>query len=496
MAAPTPEPVLDLGAASPTLLVSLAIVTAAGLLALASLVKLPRSIMLFAGGVGAGLLAGSPRDALPPTLLLGLLLPPLLYSAAVRRSVELVRELAGPGLLLGAVLLVATALAGAGAVAGLAPELGWAGAALLGILASVSDTRLADELGHADKVPRRIAEILEAQSVVAPVLLLSAFLIISKAAGGAPPSAETVLRTLLADWLGGAVLGLALGFAVLRLRGALDTAPIETALSFATPFAAAAAAQLLGIAVVTPIIVAALVINRGGIDRRTGATNSSPEARVIARNFWREAALLLSSLQFLLSGFALPGAVAELGDTSLAMPALLAAALLAAALLAAAQLAVALITPVGARGLRPRLVLAALPGRSALALLIVLAIPETGADGERFLARDTVLVTVVLFVVGSVIVQWLFLGPLLRRLGYDAPDPSAKEQAAAVDRALAGADGRDAGAVAATRLRLLKLRRAGAIDDAAALDGQDRLDFARCARARLEGVEPQPAQSN
>ncbi|MBX9815968.1 MAG: hypothetical protein A4S12_02285 [Proteobacteria bacterium SG_bin5] len=491
MAAPTPEPVLDLGAASPTLLVSLAIVTAAGLLALASLVKLPRSIMLFAGGVGAGLLAGSPRDALPPTLLLGLLLPPLLYSAAVRRSVELVRELAGPGLLLGAVLLVATALAGAGAVAGLAPELGWAGAALLGILASVSDTRLADELGHADKVPRRIAEILEAQSVVAPVLLLSAFLIISKAAGGAPPSAETVLRTLLADWLGGAVLGLALGFAVLRLRGALDTAPIETALSFATPFAAAAAAQLLGIAVVTPIIVAALVINRGGIDRRTGATNSSPEARVIARNFWREAALLLSSLQFLLSGFALPGAVAELGDTSLAMP-----ALLAAALLAAAQLAVALITPVGARGLRPRLVLAALPGRSALALLIVLAIPETGADGERFLARDTVLVTVVLFVVGSVIVQWLFLGPLLRRLGYDAPDPSAKEQAAAVDRALAGADGRDAGAVAATRLRLLKLRRAGAIDDAAALDGQDRLDFARCARARLEGVEPQPAQSN
>jgi monovalent cation/hydrogen antiporter len=481
---------------SPTLLWSLAITSVAGLLVVASTCRVPRSILLFGGGAVLAGMLGSPRQVVDPGLLLGFLLPPLLYAATVTTSLDLVKRVLVSGLLAGALLACLTIAAVAVAAGAMLPHFAWSSLVLLGVVVAVSDTRLIDELGHEARVPRPVADALRGQSLAAPFVLLSTATLVADHLGSAPPRLVEIAATLALDWLVGGAVGIVIGWLVSRLRRGIDTGPIEISVSIATPFAITAVAELLGLSVIAPLVTAALTISAASIDPRTGRAVASSDARLIARNFWREATLVLGGLQFFLTGFVLPGVLTQIDSPEIQEACAVAFALLlvvGSVQVTFAYIAAHLWSADKRRASRRNhaLLIGLLPSRSSLGLLIALGLPTTLPEGRAFPERDLILVVTAMIVVVSVLLKWLTLSVILNRL---AAQQERSGESAQSDAILAGVDGSNTQAVRRARTQLLARRRAGDLGDKSTLDANTRLDAAAYAHATLNasssGSEP------
>jgi CPA1 family monovalent cation:H+ antiporter len=454
--------------------VSLLIVAVALLLALARGLRLPHSLVLFAGGLSLSFIPGLPEVRIEPKLVLGLFLPPMLYASTVVVSVHLVRHVLLPGLVAGAVLVVAAAGSAALAAHALLSDLDWTSAILLGLVASVSDTRALEETGRDKEVPRAIADVLQGQQIAVPLVLLSAFQLTSGALGGPPPEWHVIASRLAWDWLGGLAAGSAAGLAVVWLRRRIGKAQIEIAVSIATPFLAALLANLLELSVPAVVIVTALTVSAHIVDPKTGETISSPEARITAKNLWREAKVVLSGILFMMVGYALPRAVGAIERFSLPRLALAAMAVLAVVL--AVQFVGALMALALPRGRipgqdgssmsRPKaaLVTSWISSRSAIGLVIALAIPYSLPSGEPFEDHDLILVLAAFVIVGSILVQGVTTPLVMRWAGFGGAAERRAEEALLRNR-LGRLDPTDATAVAEARRALLALRRDNRIGD-------------------------------
>jgi NhaP-type Na+/H+ or K+/H+ antiporter len=271
------------------------------------------------------------------------------------------------------------------------------------------------------------------------------------------------------------VLGLALGRAVAWLRERARPAPVEIAVSLATPYAGSLASTALGVSVVVTIVAAALVIAAVRIDPGTGEQRTSAEARVSAVAFWEEVNLVLSAVLFVMAGRALPEAMAALQQWPLGRLLGAAAGLLALVLLvqfAFSLAAAALPHPAAELGTReeaPRVavawVMAWASTRSVVGLVIALSVPTTLPDGGPFAARDLILALSALAIVGSVLLQGLTLGVAVRRAGLaERAETEAERRAAreAVGQARAEAEG---GGHDAARRTVLGLRAENRVGD-------------------------------
>ena len=436
-------------------------------LALGRLAPVPDTLVLFGAGLASALVPGLPPPHLDPRLALELFLPPLLYAGASRASFHLLRFSLLSGVLLGAALSLATVAAVALAAR---PLLGlpWTGAVLLGAVAAVFDTRLFHEAEGRPHVPRPVADALKAREMVARVVAVSALALGLEALGGEAPSAGTALLQVAWQLAGGAALGLALGRAVAWLRERARPAPVEIAVSLATPYAGSLASTALGVSVVVTITAAALVIAAVRIDPGTGEQRTSAEARVSAVAFWEEVNLVLSAVLFVMAGRALPEAMAALHAWPLGRLVGAAAALLALVLLVQfgfSLAAAALPHPAEELGTREEAPRAAVAGvmawastRSVIGLVIALSVPAALPGGGPFAARDLVLAVSALMIVGSVLLQGLTLGAAVRRAGLaERGEVEAERRAAreAVGRARGEAEGggHDAGRRAVLGLR-------------------------------------------
>ncbi|HEY0419817.1 MAG TPA: cation:proton antiporter [Acetobacteraceae bacterium] len=330
---------------------------------------------------------------------------------------------------------------------------------------------------------RALTDAFAGQAVSARLVVVTLYMLARTAVGGPPPEAAAALLRLGIDLVGGGLLGLVVGLAVVALRRRIDPAVVEVAISIATPFLAAALAQAVGVSVAVVIVVAALTVSARAVDRQTGQAISSPEARLVARHVWSEAEMMLSAALYFLIGRALPEALTALsqyGGLHLGLAAAVLLALVLALQFGLALLAIAMPwtprmpgedgRPAGA--VRVAAVAAWSAHRSAIALALALAVPATTADGRLFPDRDLVLALTGLLVVGSGLLQGTTLPALLgwARLGGAAEEAQEKdlaqsEAAAAQDRARAVTDPETAAAEG--RQALVRLRGRDAIGDAA-----------------------------
>jgi NhaP-type Na+/H+ or K+/H+ antiporter len=454
------------------------------LLAVARLTGLPPSAVVFAGGLASALLpVPLPPLRTNPEVVLGLLLPPLLYAGVVALSVDLLRHALVRGVLAGAALVIGIALAVALAAHALLPGLDPVACLLLGVCAAIGDTRLPQETGQHRHLPRALTDAFAGQAVSARLIVVTLYVLARSAVGGPPPEVGAALLRLGTDLVGGGCLGLTFGLAVVALRRRIGPAAVEVAISIATPFLAAALAEAVGVSVAVVIVVAALAVSTRSVDRRTGQAISSPEARLVARHVWSEAEVMLSAALYFLVGRALPEALAALNHYGWLHLGLTAAVLLA--LVLALQFGLALLVMVmpwtprmpgndgrAAGALRVAAVAAWSAHRSAIALALALAVPATTADGRPLPDRDLVLALTGLLVVGSGLLQGTTLPALLgwARLGGAAEEAQEKdfaknEAAAAQDQARAVTDPETAAAEG--RQALIRLRSRDAIGDAA-----------------------------
>jgi NhaP-type Na+/H+ or K+/H+ antiporter len=469
--------------------VALVLAAIGPVLALAGLLRVPASLVLFGLGLAAAFVPGLPALRADPHLLLGLFLPPIIYASTVQVSFHLLRFTLLPGVLLGGILSFLTIGAVTIAARTLLPGLPWLSALLLGVTAAVFDTRLFHEAQGRPHVPRAIADTMKAREMASRIVVLSCFALALEALTKGPPSMVAILGSFAYDIVGGALVGAAIGRAVLWLRERVDPAPVEIAISVATPYLGALAAQRLGLSVAVVIMSAALVISAVRIDRETGAPRSTSEARLTAMAFWEQASLMLSAVLFFLAGRALPEAMGALGDWPIWTVAVSAMGLLAVilAIQYTAGLAATALPAfkgvlnrtknptdaprTGTTGMAVAGVMTWASTRSVIGLILALSIPATLPDGRPFAERELILVVTALIIVGSILVQGLTLRPAVRNAALGGNEEEQREQRLAEqamaevhDPACSTRSG-TANAFDAERRALLALREKDAIGD-------------------------------
>ena len=238
-------------------------------------------------------------------LLLNLVLPPLLYSAALDVSFVNFRQSLPQIRRLGIWLVLITAVA-VGAVAFLImPSLTLPGALLLGAIVAPPDAVSAASIGRRLGLPRRIMTVISGESLINDATSLTLFRVFIAIIAG---SSVTVLQGV-GQFLLAVVVGIAVGliFGVLlnliRLRFA-DPVVVGT-FGLLVPFGAYGIAEHLQGSGVLAVVAMGLYVGYQ-------APRTSYATRQQERPVWLSIDLLLESFVFALIGLQLPGVVTEL----------------------------------------------------------------------------------------------------------------------------------------------------------------------------------------
>jgi NhaP-type Na+/H+ or K+/H+ antiporter len=139
------------------------LIVVAALAMLAKKVALPYPVLLVIGGLALGFVPGLPAVQLEPDMVFLLLLPPLLYPAALYTSWRDFRANLSPISLL-AIGLVLFTTAFVAMVAHALRGLPWPAAFVLGAIISPTDAVAATAITDRLRVPRRIVTILDGES--------------------------------------------------------------------------------------------------------------------------------------------------------------------------------------------------------------------------------------------------------------------------------------------------------------------------------------------
>ena len=256
-------------------------------------------LMLVVIGVGVSLIPAVPPIIVEPELVLGVVLPPLLYSTAVNMpAMDFRRDLTTiSGLSVGLVLVSAIVV---GLVAQLLlPGLGLAAGIALGAVVSPTDA-VATRIVRRQKVSPRVVTVLEGESLLNDA---SALVLLRTAVAAMVTTVS--LWEAAGDFLLAVAVAVAIGYLVGRLglavRRRLHLATASVAISLVTPFVAFLPTEHLGGSGLVAAVVAGLVTGHGA------PTHLRPEDRVTESAVWRTLELLLESAVFLVMGLELFG---------------------------------------------------------------------------------------------------------------------------------------------------------------------------------------------
>lgn len=266
-------------------------------------------LVLVVVGIGCSFLPGLPPLEVPPDLILALVLPPILYSAAVNVPlVDFRRNLKAIGGL--SVLLVVVSALGSGLLFyWLLPKLGLAAAIALGAVISPPDAVAATAIGKRLGLPPRLVTVLEGEGLVndasALVLLRSAL-----AATAGAVSLWQIVGNFAYAVAAAIVVGVGVGYATVWVRSKLDNAVLNTTISFAVPFLAYIPAEKLNASGVLAVVVAGLVTGH------QSARYFSAQDRISERINWRTVQFVLENGVFLLIGLELKTLVEKVHDAN------------------------------------------------------------------------------------------------------------------------------------------------------------------------------------
>jgi CPA1 family monovalent cation:H+ antiporter len=375
---------------------------------------LPPSVALLAGGAMLAFLPGLPAIAVDPGLVLVIFLPPLLMDGAwfialrpLRRHMIGIASLAiGAVFFTCAVLAVVTHL--------LFPSLPWAACATLGAIVSPPDAISARAVLQRVKLPRRLQILLEGESLLNDASGLVLFrLAIAAGVTGAFNTVDAAESFLLLA-AGGAVVGIVVGtiwvLFVKRLRDEYLMIAATTLLAWTS--------YLLGEQIHVSGVIA--TVTTGLIASWHQHTVFSASTRMRGTSFWTVIVFLMEAAVFVLIGLSLRGVVERGGGfgvvtATMGLPILV---ILIALTLArfgwvfGSDLVIKLCnilgldryTPLGIRGVT---VIGWAGVRGVVTLALALSVPE------GFPGRDFILVTSFAVIVGTVLIQGTTLGQVI-----------------------------------------------------------------------------------
>ena len=374
---------------------------------------LPYIVGLLIAGFLIALLPDSPQLPLSRDLIFNVLLPPLVFEAALqldwrrfRHELPLTLTLA----FLGVWIAAAVVAAGMHWIVGWS----WIGAALFGILIAATDPVSVIASFREMRALPRVSMVVEAESLLNDGVAALGFAVLSAIAAGASPSAVTVIPEFLWILGGGVMIGLAVAGAISIIVGRTDDQLVEITLTTIAAYGSFLIAEKLHASGVISALSAGLLIGS------FGTRFMSREGRERVRSAWEFFVFLANSIVFILIGSNV--ATQPLHRLGLAAG--------AAAILLVLFSRVVSIYPLAAAFRRSRW---SLPAsfqhalfwgglRGALALALALAVPTSVPE------RGAIIIAAFVVVSFSIVVQGLTMPWLIKQLRLDR---SAKEEAVA-----------------------------------------------------------------
>jgi CPA1 family monovalent cation:H+ antiporter len=272
--------------------------------------QVPYPSLFVLGGLALGFVPGLPRIHLEPELVLLVFLPPLLFEAAVSTPVRDLKTDVWPIARL-AILLVLLTMAAVALVGHYVIGLDWAPALVLGAILGPTDAIAATSIFRRIPIPRRMAAIVEGESLFNDATALVAYRTFLLASIGAGTFVlADALSGFAAAVVGGLAIGVLVGIAGAILLRWLDDAPVEVLVSLVLPFAAYLPADQLGVSGVLAAVAAGLIVGS------RLSTILTPNSRTLWLSTWKMVGFVLNGFAFVLVGLQLPEILGGLGDRS------------------------------------------------------------------------------------------------------------------------------------------------------------------------------------
>lgn len=278
--------------------IGILLVVAAAVAIACERLRLPYTVGLVLAGLALALAPLPITVPLSKTLIYTVLLPPLVFEAALRldwhklrADLPVIIALTVPGLMIAA----AVTATGMHWLVGWS----WAGAALFGILIAATDPvsviATFDEAG----VGGRVDLLVRAESLSNDGMAAVAFGLALAFLGGASTGITSISLDVLRTVGGGLVCGCAVAAALLVVAGRTTNHLVEITLTTLAAYGSFLLAERFGGSGVLAALAAGLVIGGGGGGRLGSITIAGQEA---VRAFWEYAAFLTNSLIFILIG--------------------------------------------------------------------------------------------------------------------------------------------------------------------------------------------------
>ena len=277
---------------------------------LAPKVGVASPLILLAVGLAIGFLPQVGAIEIEPHIILEIILPPLLFSAAVRMpTMDFRREMHAVAML--AIPLVFLSAFAVGFVINwMVPAISLPWGVALGAVLSPTDA-VAVSIAKRSGVSHRIITVLEGEGLfndATSLVLLSAAMNAGLAADNNALNPGLLIgRVALALGIA-AVIGWIIGEVGVRVRALLKEPSTDTVFSFAMPFLASLPAEHLGGSGLVAAVVAGLVVSR-----RRAALISASNRRFSQQN-WETLTLVLESAIFLTMGLQAFGIVEETSE--------------------------------------------------------------------------------------------------------------------------------------------------------------------------------------
>jgi monovalent cation/hydrogen antiporter len=382
------------------------------------------SLVALAGAALAFVPAG-PEIQIDPELALALFIAPVLFDAAFDTSPRDLKRNLTPLIALVFVMVALTVAA----VAFVGVQWGGltiAAAIALGAIVAPPDAVAATAVLGSLKLPRRLMQILQGESLFndAPALLVYRFAVV--AAAGGLTLAQALPMVALAG-VGSVIVGYVLArLYVFATRSVTDAASF-TILAQVGTFGVWILAEHLGLSAIITIVVYAITI------AQRIPHDMSPRLRVSAYSVSETLVFVLNVLAFVIMGLQVRPIIGRLAGDELISAFWFGGAVLATVILVrfayvfiyngAARVRNAVFAPAPPRR-APPLRYAVLVGWCGMRGLVTMA--TAFALPQDFPGRDVIVLSAFMVVIGTLVVQGLTLKPLLKLLAID-PDESVEE---------------------------------------------------------------------
>lgn len=388
-------------------------------------IKVAYPILLVLAGLAISFLPNMPRFHVNPELIFIIFLPPLLYEAAISSSWKELwrwrRIISGFAFIVVFVTACAVALVANAIIPGFSIALGF----LLGGIVSPPDAVSAQAIMGFVKVPKRIASVLEGESLFndASSLIIMRFALIAIGTG----QFVWYEATLSFVWMivGGVAIGVLVGWLMMKAHRVLPVdVNVDVVFTLIAPYIMYIAAEEAGASGVISVVAGGLFMNTHSVLIYDGT------ARLSGANVWSNFGFLLNGFVFILIGLELPEITTAICDDGIGMG----KATLYGLLITVALIVVRMICAYGALlvtmvmrhvihvadpkyyGLKAPILLGWTGMRGVVSLAAALSIPLTvSSTGGAFPQRSLIIYITFIVILVTLLLQGLTLPMIIKR---------------------------------------------------------------------------------